>query len=432
MQRGVRFCTLQFIDLLGATKSITVPVDRLPHAVRQGEWFDGSSVEGFARIFESDMFLRPDLDTLSVTGTEEPRARVLCEIVTPDGQPFPGDPRGVLKRALADAAEAGYAYQAGVELEFFLLTRGDDGQPGRPIADDRAGYFDDSADPGSVVRQEIIRQLDAEGIQVEASHHEVAFGQHELDLALDDALASADRVVRTRATIKAAAQRHGLFATFMPKPFFGVAGSGMHTHQMLLRRGSHDNAFSDPADEYLLSTVARHFIAGQLRHARALCAIVAPLVNSYKRLVPGFEAPVAVSWAQTNRSALIRVPRLQADDPPTIRIEFRAPDPACNPYLAFAAMLRAGLAGIREQLPLPPPIEENLYAFDPERLARYQLGMLPASLSEALRDLRHDDVIREALGPHVIERFIEAKERECQAYDRQVSAWETETYLASY
>jgi glutamine synthetase len=409
-----------------------VPVERLPHAVREGEWFDGSSVEGFARIFESDMFLRPELDTLSISSDAEPRARLLCDIVTPDGQAFPGDPRGVLKRTLADAVEAGYAYRVGVELEFFLLTRQADGQPGRPPSDDRAGYFDDSTDPGTAVRQEIVRDLDGEGILVEASHHELAFGQHELDLALDDALTAADRLVRTRATVKAVAQRHGLFATFMPKPFYGVAGSGMHTHQTLLHRGSLANAFSDRADEYLLSAAARHFIAGQLHHARALCAIVAPLVNSYKRLVPGFEAPVAVSWAQTNRSALIRVPRVSGADGTGIRIEFRAPDPACNPYLAFAGMLRAGLEGIRQKLPLPPPIEENLYAFDPERLSRQQLGLLPLSLHEALGELRRDDAIREALGPHVMERFIEAKERECQAYDRQVSAWETETYLSSY
>jgi glutamine synthetase len=433
-QRGAQFCTLQFIDLLGTVKSITIPVARLSHAARSGEWFDGSSVEGFARILESDMYLKPDLTTLTISdsaGAGAPQAQVICDIYTPDGQRFGGDPRGVLARAQAAAAELGYSYGVGAELEFFLLQAGPEGRL-QPLPHDSAGYFDHALDLGSDVRAEIATVLAGLGIEVETSHHELAAGQHELDLGPREALAAADQLVTARYTIKAIARRRGLHATFMPKPFNGLAGSGMHTHQTLHTIGADANAFYDRSDEYRLSAVARHFIAGQLAHARALCAVVAPLVNSYKRLVPGFEAPIAVSWAQQNRSALIRVPRVGGSERGAMRLEFRAPDPSCNPYLAFAAMLRAGLDGIKQRLPLPPPIEENLYAFDPERFARHQLGLLPASLGEALRELRHDEVMRDALGAHLIERFIEAKEREWQAYERQVSDWELETYLEAY
>jgi glutamine synthetase len=414
-------------------KSITIPVQRLPQAVRNGEWFDGSSVEGFARIFESDMFLRPDLDTLTIGEAEgSGSAQVICDLLTPEGDRFPGDPRGVLVRALSEAAGLGFDYRVALELEFFLLSPDAATGIARPRLHDRAGYFDHSVDTASTVRQEIVDALDRLGIVVEASHHEVAAGQYELDLSLSDALKGADQLVTLRQAVKAIAQRRGLLATFMPKPIFGVAGSGMHTHQVLSDAGKESNAFFDRGDQYNLSDVARHFIAGQLAHARALCAIVAPLVNSYKRFTPGFEAPVAISWAQMNRSALIRVPRVSSADPGAIRVEFRAPDPSCNPYLAFAAMLHAGLAGIRQKLPLAPPVEENLYAFDPERLARHQLGQLPTSLVEALGHLRRDEVIREALGVHLLERFIEAKEIEWQTYEKQVSAWELETYLETY
>ncbi|HYM49946.1 MAG TPA: type I glutamate--ammonia ligase [Candidatus Limnocylindrales bacterium] len=433
-EAGARFCSLQFIDLLGTVKSITIPADRVAHAVASGEWFDGSSVEGFARIFESDMYLKPDLATLRISSRSgaAAQAQVICGIYTPDGQPFGGDPRGVLARALAQAAERGYTYSVASELEFFLLQP-EPSQGGlRPLPHDSAGYFDHALDLGSEVRLQIATALQELGIDVESSHHELAAGQHELDLAPRDALTAADHLVTARATVRAIARDRGLHATFMPKPFNGMAGSGMHTHQSLHSLPGGANAFANRTDEYHLSDVARHFIAGQLRHARALCAVVAPLVNSYKRLVPGFEAPIAVSWAQTNRSALIRVPRVSGSEQGAMRVEFRAPDPSCNPYLAFAAMLGAGLSGIEESLPLPPPIEENLYAFDPERFARYQLGLLPASLDEALKELRHDDVVRNALGAHVVERFIEAKEREWLTYARQVSGWELETYVESY
>ena len=429
---GVRFCTLQFIDLLGTVKSITIPAERLPHAVHHGEWFDGSSVEGFTRLFESDMYLKPDLATLTV---REPaggptEAQVICDMYTPDGERFGGDPRGVLHRAQAEAAELGYSYSVAAELEFFLL-QADEGR-WRPLPHDSAGYFDHALDLGSEVRMQAATALRQLGIQVDSGHHELAAGQHELDLAPREALTAADQLVTARSTIKAIARGSGLHATFMPKPFNGMAGSGMHTHQSLISLAGDANAFADRSDEYQLSGIARHFIAGQLAHARALCAVVAPLVNSYKRLVPGFEAPIAISWAQANRSALIRVPRVSGAERGAMRVEFRAPDPSCNPYLAFAAMLRTGLSGIKEKLPLPPPIEENLYAFDPERFARHQLGLLPGSLGEALKELRRDEVVREALGAHLVERFIEAKEREWQAYERQVSGWELETYVEAY
>jgi glutamine synthetase len=401
--------------------------------VRNGEWFDGSSVEGFARVFESDMFLRPDLSTLTVGEADGvPGAQVICDLLTPDGERFAGDPRGVLARALAEAASMGFDYSVAIELEFFLLNADAATGTARPGRHDRASYFDHPVDVASAVRQEIVDLLDRLGITIEASHHEVAAGQYELDLGLSAAMSGADQLVTLKHAVKAIAQRRGLLATFMPKPIFGVAGSGMHTHQVLNDAGKEVNAFFDRADEYHLSAVARHFIAGQLAHARALCAVVAPLVNSYKRFTPGYEAPVAISWAQMNRSALIRVPRVGTTDGGTIRIEFRAPDPSCNPYLAFAAMLHAGLSGIRQKLPLPPPVEENLYAFDPERLARQQLGQLPSSLAEALRHLRQDEVLREALGVHLLERFIEAKEMEWQTYEKQVSAWELDAYLETY
>ena len=433
-QADIRFLDLRFVDVLGMVKSITIPAQRLPNAVRNGEWFDGSSVEGFARVFESDMFLRPDLDTLTIgEAGGVPGAQVICDLLTPDGERFAGDPRGVLARALADAAALGFDYAVAVELEFFLLNPDAASGAAQPGRHDRASYFDHPVDVASEVRQEIVGTLDRLGITVEASHHEVAAGQYELDLALSNALKGADQLVTLKHAVKAIAQRRGLLATFMPKPIFGVAGSGMHTHQVLTEAGRDSNAFFDRADEYHLSPVAKHFIAGQLAHARALCVLVAPLVNSYKRFVPGFEAPVAISWAQMNRSALIRVPRVGSGDrAAAIRIEFRAPDPSCNPYLAFAAMLHAGLSGVRQKLPLPPPVEENLYAFDPERLARHQLGQLPSSLADALRHLRQDEVMREALGVHLLERFIEAKEIEWQTYEKQVSAWELDAYLETY
>jgi glutamine synthetase len=383
----VRFVNLQFTDVVGLVKSVTIPLEQFPDAIQHGKWFDGSSIEGFARIAESDMYLMPDLRTFQIIPWERGEnttARTICWVYNPTGELFPGDPRAVLARGVREAAEMGYAFKAGPEVEFFLFLPDETGRI-QPLPHDRAGYFDFSTDLASYVRKEMVNALEHMGIQVETSHHEVAAGQHEIDFEYADALTAADNTVTFKYTLKAIAQQHNLHATFMPKPIFGVNGSGMHTHQSLFDKNG-KNAFADPNDEYGLSVVAKHFIAGQLHHARALAAVVAPLVNSYKRLVPGYEAPVYVSWARVNRSALIRVPKITPGRPEATRAEIRCPDASCNPYLAFAALLAAGLDGIRRKLPLPEPVEENLYAFDEDELVRRQISVLPGSLGEALEE----------------------------------------------
>jgi glutamine synthetase len=322
----------------------------------------------------------------------------------------------------------GFDYYTGPELEFFLLVPGRNEQE-EPLPHDRGSYFDLSTDLASSVRKEMVNALHDMGIEVEAAHHEVAIGQHEIDFRYGPVIVTADNAVTFKYTLKAIAEVHGLHATFMPKPIYGVNGSGMHVHQSLFHKGTDENAFVDASDEYGLSDVARHFIAGQLAHARGMSAILASLVNSYKRLVPGFEAPVYVSWARVNRSALIRVPQITPAKPKSARIELRCPDPSANPYLAFAAMLAAGLDGIKRNLPLPPPIEENLYHFNEERRRESGIDMLPGSLIEAVEELERDPVIQEALGEHVYERFVEAKREEWDEYRTQVTPWELERYL---
>lgn len=430
---NVRFVNLQFTDVVGLVKSVTIPLEQFPDAIRHGKWFDGSSIEGFARIAESDMYLLPDLRTFQVIPWEHGEnvtARAICWVHSPSGELFPGDPRAVLLRVLRSAADLGYTFNAGPEVEFFLF-RPDDAGRIQPLPHDRAGYFDFSTDLASSVRKEMVNALEQMGIKVETSHHEVAAGQHEIDFEYADALTAADNTVTFKYTLKAIAQENNLYATFMPKPIYGVNGSGMHTHQSLFTLDG-QNAFSDESDEYGLSAVAKHFIAGQLHHARAMSAVVAPLVNSYKRLVPGYEAPVYVSWARVNRSALIRVPKTSPGRPNATRVEIRCPDPSCNPYLAFAVMLAAGLDGVRRRLPLPEPVEENLYAFGEDELARRQINVLPGSLGEALDELRQDNVLAAALGPHVFERFIEAKTIEWNEYRSYVSPWELDRYLEEY
>jgi glutamine synthetase len=412
---GIRFVNLQFTDIMGLVKTVSIPTHKLEDAIDHGLWFDGSSVEGFARIHESDMYLQPDLSTFHPIpwdrGTN-PTAKVFCDVYTPDGEPFGGDPRTVLKRQLARAEEMGYIFQTGPELEFFLLRTSGPTKV-EPLPHDQAGYFDVTT-------------------TVEASHHEVAVGQHEIDFKYGPALPTADNAVTFRVTLKAIAQRHGLYATFMPKPFFGMNGSGMHCHQSLADARTGENLFHDPDDEYGLSELARHFIAGQLAHARGMSAILAPLVNSYKRLVPGYEAPVYVSWARINRSSLIRVPQTTRGKKEATRIELRCPDPSCNPYLAFAVMLAAGLDGVRRKLAPPRPVEENLYHFDDQMMQKYAVGMLPGTLKEALDELAADAVIREALGEHVFEWFHAAKMAEWEEYRKRVSPWELENYLSTY
>jgi glutamine synthetase len=441
-ERNLRFVSLQFTDIVGQVKSVQVPMHQLEEAVEHGKWFDGSSIEGFARIAESDMFLVPDLDTFSAipwepgvgrNGDERLHtgsARVICDVFTPDGDPFPGDPRGVLKRQLARAKDKGFVLNTGPELEFFLLKR--DNGVVEPLPHDAAGYFDLSEDLGTEVRKEMMNALEDFGIKVETAHHEVATGQHEIDFQYADALRTADNAVTFKTTLKAVAATKGLYATFMPKPFFGINGSGMHTHQSLwdIKRGK--NAFSDPKDDYGLSETARQYIAGTLEHARGMIAVLAPLVNSYKRLVPGYEAPVYVGWARINRSALIRIPQSSKGQYNSVRIELRCPDPSSNPYLAFAAMLAAGLDGIERKLTPPAPIEENLYHFDAAKLESRKIRQLPGTLREALDELSRDEVIREALGEHIFERFVEAKTEEWDEYRMQVSAWEVDRYLEAF
>jgi glutamine synthetase len=433
-EAAIEFISLQFTDIVGIVKSVTIPVRELDTALDRGVWFDGSSVEGFARIAESDMYLVPDLETFAVIPWEQdsgPSARFICDVYTPAGEPFAGDPRQVLKRAVEAAGELGLAYCTGPEPEFFLFERDGDGKA-LPRPHDRGGYFDLSTDRGVGVRKEMSKALEAFGIRVEASHHEVATGQHEIDFRYTDALRAADNVVTFKATLKEVARQHGLHATFMPKPISGINGSGMHVHQSLVRNETGENAFADSHDEYGLSTTARQFIAGQLAHARGMCAVLAPLVNSYKRLVPGYEAPVYISWGRINRSALLRVPQVTPDRPESTRLELRCPDPSCNPYLAFAVMLHAGLDGIRQGLDAPPISDEDLYHLDDQGRQARGLGTLPGSLGEALEELRRDPLMHEALGEHIFERFIEAKAIEWQDYRIQVDAWELERYLRIY
>ncbi|HEX8969107.1 MAG TPA: type I glutamate--ammonia ligase, partial [Chloroflexota bacterium] len=361
----VRFVSLQFTDIMGVVKNVHIPFHKFSDAIDHGLWFDGSSIEGFARIHESDMFLDPDLDTFGIIpwerGPDSSTAKVICDVYTPDGEPFAGDPRGVLRRQLKAAEALGFRYMTGPELEFFMLRRRavdgseqtDGSMPSvETLPHDQAGYFDLTTDEAANVRKEMVEALEELGIIVEASHHEVAIGQHEIDFKYDDAMRTADNAVTFRTTLKAIAQQHGLYATFMPKPFHGINGSGMHTHQSLWSPDGTTNLFHDSTDEYQLSATARSFMAGLLAHARGMIAILAPLVNSYKRLVPGYEAPVYISWARINRSALIRIPQASRGRPEATRLELRCPDPSCNPYLAFAAMLAAGLDGIQRGLEL--------------------------------------------------------------------------------
>jgi glutamine synthetase len=430
-QSQVKFIDLQFTDLVGIVKNITIPVRQLHDVLENGVWFDGSAIEGFARVAESDMHLRPVPATFAVLpwlSGEDATARLICNVYTPDGQSFQGDPRAVLARAVEEAERMGFCYHTGPELEFFLLRPHPDGTLLPPMPQDSAGYFDEPSDLAAGLRRQMNVTLSAFGIEVEAMHHEVATGQHEIDFRYSDALSTADNAVTFRMALKVIAQMNGLYGTFMPKPVRGISGSGMHVHQSLTFGATGRNAFADPGDPHGLSDIAKHFIAGQLAHAAGMCAVLAPLVNSYKRLVAGYEAPVYISWARINRSALIRVPR--ASTPEGTRLELRCPDPSCNPYLAFAVMLAAGLDGIRRKLPVPEATEENLYLLEAPRRAR--LGILPGSLNQALDALEADEVVAAALGPHVFSRFLDAKRQEWEEYRLEVTPWELAKYLPQY
>ncbi len=430
-QQHIRFIDLQFTDILGSVKSITIPASQLPDTLDHGIWFDGSSVEGFARVAESDMYLVPDVSTFAVipwqTGTSA-TARLICDVYTPNSQPFVGDPRAVLKRIVEQAEQMGFIYNIGPELEFFLLKPHENGMIAPPVPQDFTGYFEQPTNEASDLWREMTTVLESFGITVEAMHAEVAHGQHEIDFRYSDALRTADNAITFRASLKTIARKYGLRATFMPKPLRGMNGSGMHVHQSLSYKATGKNAFTDPGDSYGLSETAKHFIAGQLAHARGMCAVLAPLVNSYKRLVPGYEAPVYISWGRINRSALIRVPRAHTTE--ATRLELRCPDPSCNPYLAFAVMLAAGLDGIRCQTPLSEASEENLYLVENRRGSG--LEVLPGSLEEALEAMQADDLVKEALGHHVYERFLNAKRQEWEDYRLEVTNWELTRYLETF
>ncbi|OGO60641.1 MAG: type I glutamate--ammonia ligase [Chloroflexi bacterium RBG_19FT_COMBO_47_9] len=429
----VKFISIQFTDVIGTVKSVDIPVARLASALDDGIWFDGSSVEGFARIQESDMRLVLDVDTYAVlpwTLPELRRARIFCEIFQPDGNPFPGDPRGTLKHMLERLSDRGWKYNVGPEPEFFLFRGGNDHESIHPVPHDVGGYFDFSANDEAVrVRTELMDALEGMGLAVETGHHEVALGQHEIDFRFDDALRTADNVLTLKYTVKAIAAQHGLIASFMPKPIFGINGSGMHVHQSLFDLQG-NNLFSDHDDDFHLSQLAYNFIAGQLLHARALAAVVAPTVNSYKRLVPGYEAPVYVGWAQINRSALIRIPRWSPGRDQSTRAELRFPDPSANPYLAFTSMLAAALDGIDKKYKCPAPLNQvNVYELTGEDRKKLGVTELPGSLQEALHELEADAVIRGALGADIYETFNRAKLEEIAEYQMKVTDWELERYL---
>lgn len=430
---GVKFISLQFTDVTGSVKSVDMPVSGLDGALEDGVWFDGSSVEGFARIQESDMHLRLDPDTYAVlpwSSQERRRARIFCDIFMPDGKAFEGDPRGVLKRLMAKIAERGWTYNIGPEPEFFLFKAGGNGSGVHPVPHDVGGYFDFSAfDEATRVRTELMDALRSMGLEVEVGHHEVALGQHEIDFRFADAVKAADNVLTLKYTVKAIAARHGLTASFMPKPVFGINGSGMHCHQSLFDKDG-NNLFFEENDEFHISSCAYSFIAGQLKHARGLAALVAPTVNSYKRLVPGYEAPVYIGWAQQNRSALIRIPRYTEGRNKSMRAELRFPDPSSNPYLAFAGMLAAALDGIDNNLTPPKPLNNvNLYHLDVKERKKMGIGELPGSLAEALTELAKDRVLVDALGAVAYEAFNRAKWEEWDEYRIHVTDYEIERYL---
>ncbi len=428
----IELLDLQFTDILGVVKSVTIQGPHLEEVFERGLWFDGSSIYGFARIQESDMLLMPDPVTFRILPwVQQPplRARIICDILTAEGEPFPGDPRGVLKRAVGRAEEMGFAsYNIGPELEFFLFRKNGEDASVESVPHDVGGYFDFSPnDEAERVRSAITTTLQQLNIKVEMNHHEVAIGQHEIDFKYSDALHSADNAVTFKYAVKAIAVQHGLFATFMPKPIFGQNGSGMHCHQSLFTRSA--NAFYDARDEYRLSQTAYQFMAGLLEHSRGLSAVVAPTVNSYKRLTPGYEAPVYICWAQRNRSALIRVPRYSPGREQSTRLELRFPDPAANPYLAFAAMLEAGLDGVKRKLTPPPAVSEDVFEWSKEERAARGVGVLPSTLEEAMDELAKDAVVRGALGDHIYTAYDRAKRSEWEEYRLHVSNWELKRYL---
>jgi len=422
----IKLISLWFTDILGFLKSLDITPRALETALEDGFGFDGSSVEGFARIDESDMIALPDPSTfmrLPWSSPEYPVARMFCDIVKPGGEPFEGDPRYVLKRNLKRASKHGYVFNVGPELEYFYFK---DNTSTQML--DEGGYFDlTPPDKASELRLESVITLEKMGIEVQSSHHEVATSQHEIDLNYTEALTIADNIMTSRLVIKEIAQKHDIYATFMPKPLFGMNGSGMHLHQSLFRNGR--NEFFDKDDPDFLSLTAKRYTAGLLRHAPAICSIVSQWINSYKRLVPGYEAPVYLSWARKNRSDMIRIPQYQPGNESATRVEFRTPDPACNPYLAFSVMLAAGLEGIEKEYDLIEPVEENVFEMSKQERKRRGIGNLPGNLFEAITLTENSQLVRDALGDHVFESFIQNKKIEWDQYRIQISEFELERYL---
>ncbi|RJE46730.1 MULTISPECIES: type I glutamate--ammonia ligase [unclassified Dehalobacter] len=429
-EKGVKFMRLQFTDIFGVLKNVSIPVEQLEKALDGEMMFDGSSIEGFVRIEESDMYLRPDPDTFVVfpwRPAEGGVARLICDVYNPDGTPFNGCPRNTLKKVLAEASEMGFKCYIGPELEFFLFHVDTEGRP-TLITHDKAGYFDMTpVDLGESARRDMVLALEQMNFEIEASHHEVAPGQHEIDFKYADALEMADKMVTFRFVVRTIAQRHGLHATFMPKPIFGINGSGMHVNQSLFKNGK--NLFYDLEGPMNLSSEAYHYIAGIMEHAKAFTAITNPTVNSYKRLVPGYEAPCYIAWSGRNRSPLIRIPAKRGS---STRIELRSPDPSCNPYLALAVQIKAGLDGIKRKLNPPEAVDLNIFAMDDRQRKEMGIDSLPGDLKEALTLLSNDEVIKDALGEHIYSRFVAAKTEEYDSFRIAVHKWEIERYLEIY
>lgn len=426
-EEDVEFIRLQFTDIFGTLKNVAITASQLEKALNNKCMFDGSSIEGFVRIEESDMYLYPDLDTFTIFPWRPQQgkvARIICDVYCADGTPFEGDPRYILKRQIGKAAEMGYTFNVGPECEFFLFHQDENGQP-TTITHEKAGYFDlGLVDLGENARRDMVLTLEDMGFEIEASHHEVAPAQHEIDFKYDEAMNTADNIMTFKLAVKTIAKRHGLFASFMPKPKFGINGSGMHINMSLSKDGK--NIFDDVNGELGLSKEAYYFIGGIIKHMKAITVIMNPLVNSYKRLVPGYEAPCYIAWSATNRSPLIRIPASRGQE---TRVELRNPDPAANPYLALAVCLAAGLDGIKKEIEPPAEVPENIYELDDDERESRGIESLPADLHDAIGELKKDAFIQEVLGQHITNKYIEAKEAEWMQYRTQVTGWEIEEYL---
>ena len=426
---NIKFIRLRFTDILGMPKNVEIPANEMDKALDGKIMFDGSSIQGFVRLEESDMYLKPDLNTFSINPWEEKNdvARITCDVYNPDGTAFEGCPRNNLKKVLKEIEKMGYSANLGPEVEFFLFSRDEEGKA-TTKTHDQGGYFDLlPVDLGEEARRDMVIALEKLGFDIEASHHEVAPGQHEIDFKYCDALTAADRIMTLKLTSKTIALKHNLHVTFMPKPIFGINGSGMHTNISLFKNG--ENAFYNKEEKYELSKEAQYFIGGMLNHAKGFTAITNPIVNSYKRLTPGYEAPVYIAWSERNRSPLVRVPAVREM---STRAELRSPDPACNPYLAFAVILKAGIDGIRNKIEPGEPITQNIFNMTEKEKKSLGIKNLPSTLHEALKELEKDEIVKSALSKHIYENFLEAKKEEWNTYRLQVHKWELDRYLTNY